>query len=98
MGTIIALYPYKHPVRVDGELVGRANTTLAVPPGRHVVDLGQPVDYEPSERVVDVPEGGGLFSEARSTRSAFRFHLTPVFQAHGIGFRVLLPAPRAGGS
>jgi len=51
---VIVRFPRSRSVFVDDQRVGPTNRLLSVPPGRHTVDLGSPVDYTPAGCTVEV--------------------------------------------
>lgn len=51
---MIVRYPTARRVFIDGEEVGRTNEPLTVERGTHKIDLGQPANYTPSFRRVQV--------------------------------------------
>ena len=54
MEFVRVLYPHERDVEIDNTIVGKTNQVLLVETGTHRFDLGQPVDYEPQFKVVDV--------------------------------------------
>jgi len=51
---VIVRYPILRDVIIDGRRAGRTNEPLRTPTGRHTFHLGDPVDYRPAQRTVDV--------------------------------------------
>lgn len=47
-------FPEERDVNMDGQIVGKSNSTLMVEEGHHVFDLGEPLDYDPESQEVAV--------------------------------------------
>jgi hypothetical protein len=54
MEFVRVLYPSERDVEIDNTIVGKTNQVLLVETGTHRFDLGQPVDYEPRFKNVNV--------------------------------------------
>jgi hypothetical protein len=54
MEFVRVLYPSVRSVEIDNTIVGQTNQILLVETGMHRFDLGQPVDYEPRFKDVNV--------------------------------------------
>jgi len=54
MEFVVVTYPRIRDVFIDGRRVGPTNRVLFVPRGRHLFDLGKPVNYRPPQQSVNV--------------------------------------------
>jgi hypothetical protein len=54
MEFVRVLYPSERDVEIDNTIVGKTNQVLLVETGTHRFDLGEPVDYEPRFKDVNV--------------------------------------------
>ena len=43
-------FPIVRPVYIDGDECGKTNMVIRIDPGTHVIHLGDPIDYRPSEQ------------------------------------------------
>lgn len=60
MEYLIALYPQRRPVNVDGERVGSTNQVLMLETGTHQVTLDGPPDFQPGKHTVLVRNTSAL--------------------------------------
>ena len=49
-------YPKQRDVFVDGSKMGRTNRTIEIGPGTYTVNLGEPKDYAPKWRRVQISD------------------------------------------
>jgi hypothetical protein len=54
MEHLLVIFPASRTVLIDGEKSGRTNKILRVEEGTHTISLGEPRDYTPSSRTLNV--------------------------------------------
>ena len=69
MEFVVVRYPERRPVFIDGQEAGRTAQMLLVEEGHHVLDLGEPRDYQPDQLDFEA-SGTSAVSAARARLQA----------------------------